>query len=236
MKNAQRLDFAGLAEVLGQRELVEVERLHLALQTGLQGSSPFPELLVNDGLMGDWELSRVVCELYSLPFVPVDIYTPSIEALEGLDHDFLRKHRLVPVGRHGQLLTVAMPGLVPADVLGMLSATADLHVMPVVGSVMTNNRWLEDNLVVEVEPVLPGDAGVEDGSWSNIFDEGDASVLMDLTPEGIDAAALEVSLEAPLEALDDTPGEAQSFMPPPLELPHTLDGTQVESEDPGLTS
>ena len=84
MKNAQRLDYAGLAEVLGQRELVEIERLNLALQTGMQGSSPFPELLVADKLMGDWELSRIVCELYSLPFVPVDIYSPASEALEGV--------------------------------------------------------------------------------------------------------------------------------------------------------
>lgn len=162
-----------------------MERLHLALQTGLQGASPFPEILINDGLMGDWELSRVVCELYSLPFVPVDIYSPPEEAAKGLDPDFLRKHRLVPIGRHGQLLTVAMPAIVPADVLGMLSATADLHVMPVVGSVKTNNRWLEDNLAVEVEAALPAEGGGQDeGDWGNLFDEGDASVLMDLSSEG----------------------------------------------------
>jgi len=185
LKNAQRLDFAGLAEILGQRELVEVERLHLALQTGLQGSSPFPEILVNDSMMGDWELSRVVCELYSLPFVPVDIYTPPEGVLEGLDRDFLRKHRLVPTGRHGQLLTVAMPALVPADVLGMLSATSDLHVMPVVGSVKSNNRWIDEHLPADVEPALPsGEAAATDSDWGNLFDEGDASVLLDLTSEG----------------------------------------------------
>lgn len=186
MKNAQRLDYAGLAEVLGQRELVEVDRLRLALQTGMQGASPFPELLVNDNLMGDWELSRIVCEIYSLPFVPVDMYTPSLEALEGLDHDFLRRHRLVPVGRHGELLTVAMPAIVPADVLGMLSSTANLHVMPVVGSVQSNSRWFDENLVAEViEAPLPvEEVDSSEESWADIFDEGDASVLMDLTSEG----------------------------------------------------
>jgi len=183
LKNAQRLDYAGLAEILGQRELVELERLNLALQTGLQGGSPFPEILVNDSMMGDWELSRVVCELYSLPFVPVDIYTPPDGILEGLDREFLRRYRLVPTGRHGQLLTVAMPALVPADVLGMLSATADLHIMPVVGSVKSNNRWIDDHLPAEVEPALPEGAEGE-SDWGNLFDEGDASVLMDLTSEG----------------------------------------------------
>jgi hypothetical protein len=205
LKNAQRLDFAGLAEILGQRELVEIDRLHLALQTGLQGSSPFPEILVNDSMMGDWELSRVVCELYSLPFVPVDIYVPAENILEGLDRDFLRKHRLVPTGRHGNLLTVAMPAIVSADVLGMLGATADLHVMPVVGSVKSNNRWIDEHLPAEVESDLAdGEAASNEADWGNLFDEGDASVLMDLTPEG------------------------------PQSEPHDPD-LQIEPIDPGLT-
>lgn len=164
---------------------MEIDRLHLALQTGLQGSSPFPEILVNDSMMGDWELSRVVCELYSLPFVPVDIYVPPEGILEGLDREFLRKHRLVPTGRHGNLLTVAMPAIVPADVLGMLGATSDLHVMPVVGSVKSNNRWIDEHLPAEVEPVLAeGEEAPNESDWGDLFDEGDASVLMDLTSEG----------------------------------------------------
>ena len=197
MKNAQRLDYAGLAEVLGQRELVEVDRLRLALQTGLQGGAPFPEILVTENLMGDWELSRVVCEVYSLPFAPVDIYTPDPEALKGLDHAFLRTHRLVPLGRHGLLLTVAMPAIVPADVLGMLSATADLHVMPVVGTVVANNHWLEEHLAPVVEAALPSPVAVPaEDDWGNIFDEADASVLLDLSDEDPQLSADDPDLTA----------------------------------------
>ncbi len=181
--------------------MVDAQRLRIALETSEQGPSPFPEVLVCDDLVGDWELSRVVCELYGLPFVPVDIHDPDPDVLEGLDREYLRKHRLVPLGRFGDLLSVAMPALAPAEVLGNLAVAADLHVLPVVGTVESNNRWLDQNLEREEPSALP--AQKEEG-WSNIFDEGNASVLMDLgDQEPTDAAD-------PVDATDAAgPAESQ---------------------------
>lgn len=183
MKNNQRLDYATLSEVLGQRGLVEPQRLSLALQTCQKTNTPFPEALVTDNLIGDWELSRVVCDVYGLPFLPVDIYAPDAKDLEGLDKDFLRAHRLVPVGRHGNLLVVAMPAVVQADVLAALGNHSKLRIQPVVSTVLTNNRWLEEFMAAEIAGPLPaeGEAAAGQGNgWGSIFDEGDAKVLLDL--------------------------------------------------------
>lgn len=153
----------------------------------MQGGPPLPEALVADNLIGDWELSSVVCDLYGLAFLPVDLCSPSPQALRQLDPGFLRQHRLVPLSRHGQLLTIAMPALVPAEVLGLLSTATDLQVLPVVGSVVSNAKWLQEHLP-EAEPTapLPVDEAVDepaDGNWSSIFDEGDAAVLLELRAE-----------------------------------------------------
>ena len=59
---------------------------------------PFPEILVGDNLISDWELSRIVCDMYNLPFLPVDIHPPSSKAFEGLDREFFRRLR-IPTGR-----------------------------------------------------------------------------------------------------------------------------------------
>jgi hypothetical protein len=207
LKNA-RLDYPGLAAALDQRGLIDAARLQVALSTCAQTGQPFPEILVFDDMIGDWELSRVVCELYNLPFIPVDFVTPDTEALETFDTHFLQAHRIVPIGRFGDLVTVAMPAIVPAEVLGSLAAALDVHILPVVGTVMTNNRWLTDNLKgpesedgpekeePAVEPRgelrLKGmkdlslsipeldTMGASGDGWSNIFDEGNANVLMDL--------------------------------------------------------
>lgn len=189
VKSSQRLEYAQLAQVLGQRGLIDPQRLHLALQTGTASKMPFPEILVGDNLISDWELSRVVCDLYNLPFLPVDIHPPSPQVLEGLDREFLRAHRLIPVDRNGLLLTVCMPGMVPAEVLGQLAAESDSHIAVVVGTVMTNNRWFDEHMPADAPAPLPGvepSAAPESSStWSNLFDEADASVLEALTGEGL---------------------------------------------------
>ena len=213
IKNAQRLDYQGLAAALDQRGLIESSKLQLALNTSAQSGKPFPEILVEDDLIGDWELSRVVCELYNLPFLPVDFCSPNPEAVQAFDRETLQNYRIVPLSRFGDLVTVAMPAIVPADVLGSLAANASVHVLPVVGTVTSNNRWIGENLASEDQPteqapaplparrasvpidglpelpslgdisinvpeleVLPADAD----EWSNIFDQGDAKVMMNL--------------------------------------------------------
>ncbi|HUR28060.1 MAG TPA: hypothetical protein VM509_07730, partial [Planctomycetota bacterium] len=147
------------------------------------GNIPFPQILVGDNLITDWELSRIVCDLYNLPFLPVDIHPPSSKAFEGLDREFFRRHRIIPVDRNGQLLTVCMPALVPAEVLGQLAAECEVQIAAVVGTVQTNNRWFDEHMPVDTAPALPGEA--PSTVWSSIFDEADASVLEALTGEGL---------------------------------------------------
>jgi hypothetical protein len=198
VKASQRLDYANLVAALGQRNLVEPARLTLAVQTAQQTRTPLPELLVGEGSIGDWELSNVVCDVFGLPFLPVDICSPDPRAMSGLDPEFLRLHRLIPVDRHGQILTVCMPGLVQADVLGMLSAAADVTVLPVVGSVDSNNRWLAQHLAREVDAPLPADVQQNPNGWSSIFDTGDAAVMQDLSPT--DGTAPPEATEPPVES------------------------------------
>jgi hypothetical protein len=185
MKHNQRLDYARVAEVLADRGLVEPQALREALQFSGQGNLPFPEALVSANLVQDWELSRVVCELYNLPFLTVDVIDPDPKALKGLDPTFLVENALGPIGRFGQVLTICMPALVPADVLGMLAAQTDLFVLPVVGTVRTNRKWLETNLQLQPPAAVPQaqqpKAGGEGaGEWGSIFDAGDAAVLLEL--------------------------------------------------------
>lgn len=217
MKNSQRLDFASLAEVLGQRSMVEPERLAAALQISAQGTATLPEVLVHDQLVAEWDLARVVCELYGLPFLPVEMYDPAGSAMEGLDGDFLRLNKLVPLDRHGQLLTVCMPILVPAEVLGLLAAQTNLNVIPVVGTVSGNTTWFESNVKESGAPnaPLPKKAAAQaeaaaDDDWSEIFDAGDAAVhleLQDVDDDGALDDVLDGALEAePLE--DELPDQA----------------------------
>ena len=169
MKYTQRLDYGRLAEVLHERGLANLDAIRELLQLSQDGGMPFCEALVTSNLVSDWDLSKVVCETFQLPFLPVDLITPNSAVIEEIDAAFFHKHQVVPVDLFGQVLTVAMPALVPAEILAQISATTDCVVLPLVGTVESNRRWIGDNLSAGPAPDL-------EGGWESMFDAADAEV------------------------------------------------------------
>jgi len=222
LKHAQRLDDARLAEVLHERGMADLDGIREMLRAAKSGGMPFCEAVVSANMVSDWDLSRVVAELFQLPFLPVDIAKPDLQLWETLRSPLLLENALVPLRCFGQVLTVAMPGLVAADVLGMLAAETDYFLLPVVGTVETNRRWIKEHTTEE--------SPMSDDSWGNLFDEGDAAVQASIDefvsnePE-LDLGALEVvtGLESDDEidppSLIDTDEEDSSSSPSGIELP-----------------
>lgn len=143
MKSAQRFDYTRFGEALVERNLIDRDVLSHVLHQVNSSRALLPEVLVRENLVSDWEVSRVACEVYHLPFLTVDHYPPSNTALDGYDLAYLRHFALVPLDRYGGLVTVIMPGLVPSEVLEGLRGQNG-RVLPVVGSVVSNRRWLDE--------------------------------------------------------------------------------------------
>lgn len=206
MKNMPRLDYERLADALVDRGLVDREAIQLVLQQSAAAGIPFPEALVRDSLVSDWEVSRVAAEVFNLPFVTVDVLPPADDVTEGMDPEYLCTHILVPLERFGDLLTVAMPGIVPTAVLSGLGMGEDTTIIPVVGTVATNRHWLEEKygkpkaeLIETFEPVVPAEG--EEG-WTNIFDAGDEAVHLNLQDDDLGVEGFEglEGLDADLDA------------------------------------
>jgi hypothetical protein len=103
-----------------------------------------------------------------------------------------------------------MPGMVEAPALAQVGAETGLRVMPVVGTVLTNRRWLEENAFGPQEELAqaPEELSAE---WADLFDEGDAAVHLqgeeDPEPLGLTSA------EHPEEP--EAVGESPTALPPP---------------------
>lgn len=178
----QRLDYNRFAEVLSERGLVDPQTLQLVLQQSFSTGEPFPEILIRENLVTDWELSRTACEAFQLVFLSVDVYPPSKEAVELVDPQFMHQQCIVPLDCYGNLLTIALPGLTPSEVIASLGEKLGKTIQPVVGTAASNRRWLNENVKLpksldSVASPLP--ASLEE-DWSQVFDQGDAAVLMDL--------------------------------------------------------
>lgn len=210
VKSAHRFDYPRFGEALIERGLIDREVLSHVLHQVNATRALLPEVLVRENLVSDWEVSRVACEVYHLPFLTVDHYPPAASALEGYDLAYLRHFALVPLDRYGGLVTVIMPGLVPSEVLEGLRPGQNGRVLPVVGSVVSNRRWLEANFAPQAAagPVRhaaapgrpaadsrgplpaaahsPGHAPARaddsgiEGDWGNLFDAGDEAVRLGL--------------------------------------------------------
>ncbi len=190
---------------MAERGMVEPQALQEALNSCTKGGVAFPMALVNANLVADWELSRVVCKLYNLPFLTVDMCTPDPSAFEGISEDYIRETGLIPLSRYGQVLTVCMPGLVPAETLGLLSAELDVFILPVVGTVRSNWMWIESHMETEQPKTMtPPPSGPAD--WSDIFDAADAAVLLDLEDELSDG-----SFEGPSIDTDDLEDQTEEL-------------------------
>lgn len=234
LKLNQRFDYARLAEILQAKGMVDPNALRELLALAQSQGGGFTEALVSSGYVSDWDLSRVVCEIFQLPFLPVGVFEPDIKAADGLDKQFLLQHALVPVARFGQVLTVSMPALVPAEVLGMLAAENDLVVLPVVGTVQTNRNWVEANLVQV-------DAPGKGGAWGELFDEADAAVMGALqkvhTKDGdleAEAAALEFAIAPDSEEVGEVALADPALGDFDLGLDASSDLEEIGAEDLGL--
>ena len=172
VKQTLRLDYDRFADSIRDKQLVEPAALKQVLDQSQSSGALFTDLLVRDGHLSDWEVSRLAAEVFGLAFLPTEFYEPNTELIECFDSTFLRHNILVPLDRFGDLITVSMPGMVPTEVLREIEEKLSVTVLPVVGSVSGNSAWLEANLPeAKMLKALASEVEAGDG-WGELFDAG----------------------------------------------------------------
>jgi hypothetical protein len=209
VKNKQRLAHELLADSLRDRRMVEPKTLEHVLHQCHQTGALFTEQLVRDGVVSDWELAQVCCEAFGLPFMPVDLYEPDVELIALFEPQTLRQSALVPLERFGNVLVVAMPCMVPSEVLDDIADRLNVKVMPVVGSVRANVRFLDENLPDVATELARVAQEADGGAWADVLDMADAAVQVDLVGAEAEAALDQVELAG--EALAEAEAEVETL-------------------------
>lgn len=200
-KTSQRFEYSRIAESVCELGMADPAVVQHILTQCMDSGELFTEVLVRENLVADWELSQVACDVFNLPFMPLEVYEPSGDAVDLFSLEELHGNCIVPLDSYSGLLTLAMPVITPSEVLASFAERIGKQIIPVVGSVQSNRRWLMENRPQEIatpqaaedlSPAIPGE-DPSDGDWSQIFDEGDAAVLDSLQQfeEGMDPNAEE---------------------------------------------
>ena len=126
-------------------------------------------------------------EHFQLPFILADGYEVTIETKDFIAQDILFQHMIVPLGRFGEGLTLAMPIMTPYDVLSRIQQDQGCNVFVYVSLISENKKVLQE-MYPDYSDWLSKDeerkqARRKDVSkqptaddWMNIFDSGDDAV------------------------------------------------------------
>ena len=141
--------------------------LERALAAQREMGGPLDAVLVSLGLVSELDAAQALAEHLRLPFVPGDGFPDVLPEIDGLQAEFLKTHRVLPLRAEDGVLHVAMRAPQDAFVLKALRLTTGLRPQPVVslGSEIDKalHRYLD-----EAEETGDGDDGSPLGA------EGDA--------------------------------------------------------------
>lgn len=104
-QNDKRFD---LREILLQDGLVTKKNLHLADELVRQHRIPLEAALLRLRLVDEEQLAQAVATQYDLPYVQINREDVDIALAKHIGAAFARKHRIAPLSRIGNTLTVAM--------------------------------------------------------------------------------------------------------------------------------
>lgn len=114
---AKRARGPRLGDMLVERGLVTPLQLEIALAEQVRTSERLGTILVNQGVLGEVDLVRVLAEHFGLEFVDLDERNIDPTAAQLVKESFARYHQLLPVGFEDEKLLVAMVN--PTDVFSL---------------------------------------------------------------------------------------------------------------------
>ena len=112
-----RLTRKKLGEILVEQGLLNEQQVQDALRMQHQTGMLFGETLVASKLISEDKIVNVLLSQFGLPFIRPSQYKISKDLLEIFDPTMMRKFQFVPLDSLGNVLVIAMGGLLTEDVL-----------------------------------------------------------------------------------------------------------------------
>ncbi|MEY3161829.1 MAG: hypothetical protein RIT25_1820 [Planctomycetota bacterium] len=186
VKGLEKLTSVRLAEVLSQKGAIPAEAITDALYAQEQTGEPFTHAILDGGHITEWDLAKIVTEVFQLPFLMAGNHSLDEETKNLLPKEVLFENLIVPLEVFDGVLTLVMPILTPFDVLNRIQRESNLEIFPYVGLLSENKKVLNENfrefakfhedLKKKREDAAMGKGGKAAGDWMSIFDAGEEAI------------------------------------------------------------
>lgn len=111
-----RLTKKKLGEILVEQNLLSAEQVQDALRMQHQTGLMFGETLVQNKLISEEKIVAVLVAQFGIPYVKPSAYKIPKELLEIFEPQMMRKFQFVPMDSIGNVLIIAIAGLLSEDV------------------------------------------------------------------------------------------------------------------------
>ena len=198
MKGVEKLTAVRLAEILTERNAVSSEVITDALYASDTQGESFVDTIVGGGHITDWDLAKLVTEHFNLPFMMAGNYSIPDDAKSRLPKELLFQHTMVPLDMFGDIVCVAMPVMLPFELIQRIQREHQCELFPYVGLITENKRVLGELFkdykeweqseskrreAAATKRAAKAAAGGGSGGgaslgtdWMSIFDAGDAAI------------------------------------------------------------
>jgi type IV pilus assembly protein PilB len=195
-----------LGELLLQEERITSEQLQAALEEQRLNGGRLGSNLIKLGFVRDEDIISLLSRQYGVPAINLNQFDPDPEVVRLISAETASKYQVIPVGRTGMALTLAMAD--PTNVFAMddIKFMTGLHIEPVVASEAAVLAAIGRYYARPGVTGKPGDLvlrALEDlGDEEDEQEQQDDSMSGLADPQAIDATALEHDgTEAPIVRL-----------------------------------
>lgn len=189
-----------IGEILVSEGLLPREVLNDSEMRQRKTGESLTEVLLAEGILSETDIVRCVCSHYQLPYIQPSRYQFDPQLLEQFEAEFLYSNRILPLGRIGDCVMVALGEIPTKEVEQRLQETLDAEVfffmstLTEVESAIRQQFQLgqEDILTIEnsrrsrsrvEDPSTSGSVSDSetllqslDDSWENIFEQAERNV------------------------------------------------------------
>lgn len=134
MSRLSRLTRKRLGEILIEEHFISNEDLDDALHDQRVNGGVLGEILVNNGLISEDDVARVIARQYGIPFVDPLMYKIPDEVKGIFPEAALLKFRFIPLDVFGELLLIVVGGILGEDVIEEIEVLSNKKVHIMIGT------------------------------------------------------------------------------------------------------
>jgi type II secretory ATPase GspE/PulE/Tfp pilus assembly ATPase PilB-like protein len=121
-----------LGEILVKQNHIDEGKLQNALQIAEKEQIHLGQALVRLHYLDEERVARAIATQYDLTFVPIDKFSFDPELARLINVNYAQRHRIVPIGKAGRNVTLAMAFPLRGVELQELASVIDMEIKPVI--------------------------------------------------------------------------------------------------------